>query len=162
MATERITFGLSKGSVESAIRRIERLKIGYRRKLDRSIRLLAERGRDYLDGAYGTAGDYEGNVDISVLVEAVEKYRYRIIATGEKLFFLEYGTGVFASPDPNGFSKVDATPGSWSITHQRQFVTHGYWYYNGITFGSQPVHGFYYLGLAMPEIVREVVAEVFG
>ena len=167
MASTRIRFTLNPQDIRDAVGELERFKEGYREKIERTLKLVAETSAEYLRQSYLSATDYEGSIDVSVYVETIGASRfgptYRVIATGETLFFLEYGTGIYAQADPYGMSAVDAYPGSWSETHDQQFSTKGYWMYNGrIQFGSQPVHAFYYLSESMAEIVQEAVAEVFG
>lgn len=84
---------------------------------------------------------------------------YRLTASGEDVGFLEFGTGIFASPDEfEAQVGYPVAPGSWSDTHARQFREgHWYWYYRGKpTPGSPPTRGMH---VALEE-VRNNIEEV--
>lgn len=86
--------------------------------------------------------------DISVYAEATPD-GCNIVGTGEDIFFVEFGTGLFysRSPIPHPYN----VPASWSATHA-QYLTdpqklakyHGYWPYKGKWTSGQPAANVFY------------------
>lgn len=162
MTHTRITFKLTPDDVRNAVKKIEKFKIGYKRKVNRTLDIVADTCTQYLLGSYYSPLGYEGPIDVAVNMEKMPD-GYKVIASGSTLFFLEYGTGIYAGPDPSGQQAVPAYPGSWSEGHEQQFSTKGYWMYNRrIQFGSEPAYAFFYLNQSIHEIVQEAIREVFG
>ena len=107
---------------------------------------LAEEAKGIIDSAYATAIS-PGNNEWNSYVEPYKKGS-RIIVEGHDVGFLEFGTGIETEPDE--FAKDMPYPvmrGSWSATHERQYVDHGGWYYGGEYMkGTAPTRGMH-LGL---------------
>lgn len=86
--------------------------------------------------------------DVSVYAEKKQD-GFNIVGTGEDIFFVEFGTGLFYSrnPIPHPYNR----PASWSETHA-QFLTDpvklkkykGYWPHNGIWTSGQPSANVFY------------------
>ena len=86
--------------------------------------------------------------DISVYAEQIPG-GCQIVGTGEDIFFVEFGTGLFYSrnPIPHPYNE----PASWSATHA-QYLTDpvklekykGYWPYNGRWVSGQPSANVFY------------------
>lgn len=162
MAHTRITFKLTPDDVRNAVKKIEKFKIGYKKKVNKTLDLVADTCVEYLWTSYLSPLGYEGRIDIGINAEKTPD-GYKVIASGPTLFFLEYGTGIYASPDPSGQQAVLAKPGSWSEEHAQQFSTMGYWMFNGrMQVGSEPAHAFYFLNQSMHDIAQKAIREIFG
>lgn len=127
-------------------------------------RRLAEIGL-YVAELHYAGGSIDGNDDVQVTVEPIEN-GYKIVASGEDVFFLEFGTGVAAG---NGYDTsvidppVDISPGSWSKTHKKQFSEKGYWYYNGRKYEmTTPRMGMYHTAKEIETRVKKIAQEVFS
>lgn len=115
---------------------------------------------------------WSGNTDVTVTAEPIEN-GYKVTASGEDVFFLEFGAGVTAGLgydtseiDP----PVDITPGSWSREHgggfweqyQENPATAG-WYYGGQWMdGLAPQMGMYHGHKEIQQRIKEVAQEVFS
>ena len=110
------------------------------KELARELCELAERVVNERYGSYYVF--YDGNTDYSTEIEELPN-GFRLTAYGEDIGFLEFGTGIFASPDEFA-GDFGVYPGSWSETHAKQFnlQTHPYWYWRGQkTAGMPPTRG---------------------
>ena len=103
-----ITASLDAASIDNAIKAIEEYEKDFLRKCDEFTRQLAEFGGKAAGTIFGEA------VQMSVVKE--KDYVYSINANGERVCFLEFGTGVYAdSSHPFApTSGIDIYPGSWS------------------------------------------------
>ena len=127
-------------------------------------RRLAEIGAEV--ARINFAGGYiDGNDDVTVTVEPTSG-GYQIVANGESVCFLEFGTGVAAG---NGYDTsvinppVDISPASWSSTKgTKEFARYGSWHHNGQKYEmTTPRMGMYH---AVKEIERQlpfIAEEVF-
>jgi hypothetical protein len=93
---------------------------------------------------------------------------YKIVAAGEDVYFIEFGTGFNAGTAygdkgvPPSVS-VPVHPGSWSEEHAKAFSEHGYWYYAGEKLqGTEAEMPMYYAEKAIRENEKRVFEEVFG
>lgn len=127
-------------------------------------RRLAELGMRVASINYA-GGFIDGNDAVTVTIEPI-KNGYKIVASGEDVYFLEFGTGVAAG---NGYDTsvidppVDITPGSWSETHKRQFSEKGYWYYNGRKYEmTTPRMGMYHAAKEVERNIKRVAEEVLN
>ncbi len=96
-----------------------------------------------------------GNVDYMTEIEELP-FGYRLTVSGEDVGFLEFGTGIFASPDEfESQVSYDIAPGSWSELHARQFREgHLYWWYGGEkTQGTPPTRGMH---VALEEVRNNI------
>lgn len=151
-------------SIRGAQRQIEELESWLEKKGLEICKRLAEIGLNVAEINY--AGGYiDGNDDVDVSVEPME-HGYKIVASGEDVFFVEFGTGVAAG---NGYDTsvidppVDISPGSWSVTHAKQFSEKGYWYYNGRKYEmTTPRMGMYHAATEVERRLQEVAREVFS
>lgn len=87
---------------------------------------LAEEGQLVVEEAYSTVAS-PGNSDWSTRVETGDNSA-SLIAEGDDVGFLEFGTGLQVQTDE--FGKVvpfPVYPGSWSETHEKQFSSKGFW-----------------------------------
>ena len=89
---------------------------------------------------------------------------YRIVAEGESVLFIEFGTGDAAGIHASAYDAVPSVvrPGSWSETHSQQYSRWGFWFFGGKMFRETPPHpAFYDAYKAMVEALPQIVEEVF-
>ena len=127
-------------------------------------RRLAEIGLRVASINYA-GGFMDGNDDVDVTIEPIE-HGYKIVASGEDVYFVEFGTGVAAG---NGYDTsvinppVDISPGSWSETHRQQFSKKGYWYYNGKKYEmTTPRMGMYHAAKEIEQNLKRIAEEVLN
>lgn len=110
-------------------------------------------------------GSMDGNDDVEVTIEPIE-HGYKIMANGEDVYFLEFGTGVAAGfgYDTSTINPpVDISPGSWSKTHKRLFSEKGYWYYNGRKYDmTTPRMGMYHAAKEIEQNLKRIAEEVLN
>lgn len=89
---------------------------------------------------------------------------YRIVAEGESVLFIEFGTGDAAGIHASAYDAVPSVvrPGSWSETHKQEYSRWGFWFFGGKMFRETPPHpAFYDAYKAMVEALPQIVEEVF-
>ena len=87
---------------------------------------------------------------------------YRIVAEGQDILFIEFGTGDMAGATRVLYDQVPATvrPGSWSETHAQQYSTQGFWFFGGKMYRETVPHpAFYYAYQAMVQALPQIVSE---
>ena len=87
---------------------------------------------------------------------------YRIVAEGQDILFIEFGTGDMAGATRVLYDQVPATvrPGSWSETHSQQYSTQGFWFFGGKMYRETVPHpAFYYAYQAMVQALPQIVSE---
>lgn len=151
-------------SLSEAIRFLEDYERWAKEKGNELCRRLADIGaniaRIHFDGGY-----IDGNDDVTVTV-IPNNEGYQIIANGESVCFLEFGTGVAAG---NGYDTsvidppVDISPASWSKTEgSGAFYEHWYWYYNKRRYTmTTPRMGMYHAVREIEQQLPKIAEEVF-
>lgn len=147
-------------SVDKALTQLILYKQWLRERVDRLCEILA---KDY---ALRTVADEFGYTEGGRVICTVEEIPngYRVVAAGEPVFFLEYGTGPAAGTGPYlGQPPVSTHPGSYSDAEGAG--TYGAWVDGGMQgeykYTLQPRAGMYYAFKAATENVRKVAEEVF-
>lgn len=128
---KKITLELSLQSCSDVYKQLEEYQKNIKPKLDEVCRRLAEVGAEEARRRFAR-GDH-GNGSVFVTVTKINN-GYKIEAMGHDVYFIEFGTGVFAGVgygDGIPSTSVPVYPGSWSETHAKQFSEKGYWYYEG-------------------------------
>ena len=85
------------------------LKAWLEKKNDEFLTKLMEVGRAVAERSFGSAAQ--------VRIEKRNANTYALIAEGEAVCFIEFGTGAYASPGEDGLAQYmpfDIRPGSWS------------------------------------------------
>lgn len=85
-----------------------------------------------------TRVDYLGDSAISVDLVKETPYKWRLVASGEDVLFIEFGTGIVYPPAPNA-GEFGFGPRTWSDTHAQRIANSkdGSWYYaKQKTFGN--------------------------
>lgn len=88
-----IRFGLNSADIDRAIKEIERYKQEFLKKEKLLLERLAELGFHEASVRFSTAM-YDGINDSSVDIESIEN-GYSIVAKGQAVAFIEFGTGVY-------------------------------------------------------------------
>ena len=123
-----IAISLSQRSCDKALKDLETYQKKTLPKLDKVCKRLAEIGRDEAQRFFDMAEN--GNTGTRVEVVKAEN-GYSIVASGEKVYFVEFGTGD-AVTTTHGFDvSVPVYPGSYSESHKQKYSVYGYWYYGG-------------------------------
>lgn len=165
-----IELPLTVAGCNKALKELERYTKEIRPKLDMVCKRLAQIGADAANEHYAEAeadSSWTGNGGIRAIVLPLEDGNgYRIVASGQDVYFIEFGTGsmagAFYEGDISGVS-VPVEPGSWSISHSQQYSEQGYWWYRGNKLYETPAYmPMYYAVKAMRERYNEVVEGVFG
>lgn len=131
------------------------------KRLDRVCKKLAEVGaREAQLHARMAQG---GNDDVSVSVEKMWN-GYKVVMSGADIYFVEFGTGIFAGEYKGDASNVTVgiMPADYSDTHAKQFSEKGYWFYDNVFYRGTPAEmPMYWAGKRMREEMPRIVQEVF-
>lgn len=158
-----ITLQLSADSCAKAIEELEKIKSEIDPKLDEVCRRLAEIGAQEAQLRAMMSRGY-GNDDVQVSTEPMEN-GYKVVMSGADIYFVEFGTGIFAGEYAGDTSNVSVgiMPGDWSETHAKQYSTKGYWFYDNVFYRGTPAEmPMYWAGRRMREEMPKIVKEVFG
>lgn len=146
-------------SIESAIRQLDR----YSKRLEKACAELTEElarvGAKVVDDRYAEANEDK----LYVVYYASTKNGWEIVAEGENVVFIEFGTG----DDTRNYRHLDIgaeiSKGSWSASEGTgTYARHGHWHYKGVDYkGTSPTWGFYYAKVEMKEQVVNIAKEVF-
>jgi hypothetical protein len=112
-------------SVEEAIRMIAEFKKDFETKEQEFTRRLAEIGVRVAQGGFATA-DYDGVNDVVVTMVKTEN-GYSVVASGEAVGFIEFGTGV-KYPEWNN-TGMDYTPPAHGTYGKGQGKNHHGWWF---------------------------------
>lgn len=135
-----------------------------------------ERVSVFLDGLakFGaTVAQDEFGPDVNLTVEKIDDSHYAIVANGDQVCFLEFGTGVYADSTHQYASKVpfDVSPGSWSNQpgHGGHYPGGNYqgWLDLGLDpgdypYNTLPIRGMLHAYNAMRDRAPQLAREVFG
>lgn len=155
-----ITIELSAVSTKYAARLLKDYARGHNKRLDEVCRRLAEIGKDEAQRRFDRGAEH-GNGGVIVEVVPIDR-GYKIVASGHDVYFIEFGTGIYANPNDYTTS-VPVYPGSYSEQHAQRFSEHGFWYYEGEKLqGTEAQNAMYYAGKAMRENEQRIMKEVLG
>ena len=149
-------------SVDMAIAEVNKYKRTINEKVKEIVTELGMRGRQIVDNQYSILEEYE-IYEVDCIVNGTSAM---IIAEGDNVVFLEFGTGVDVEDNSNEM-ETEGLPtiasGSWSATEGRgTFVRHGHWHYNGIDYtGTMATHGFYFASKEIRDKAVEVAKRIF-
>lgn len=161
--------------LDALIEGVERFEKSLASKTDDLVLKLAEKGYEVAQMSFFTA-QYDGTNDVSVEVEIIGNGEAAVVATGQAVLFIEFGTGV-TYPDnhpeaaANGMIRGTYGWGQGSLPH---------WYYNGDpgtngevvatttygtrvkTSGNPASMSMYNAAKQLREDLPKIVKEVFG
>lgn len=165
-----ITIELSPESCRKAIKELQYYERQIKPKLDEICKRLAQIGCDAANSHYAEANADSartGNGGVSAVVLPLDTGDgYKISASGEDVYFIEFGTGnsagmFYGDGLPN--TSVPVYPGSYSEQNAGMYAKWGYWFYQGEIMSSTPVYmPMYYAGKAIRENEKRIAQEVFG
>ena len=153
-------------SIRAAQAEIDRYTQWCIEKANELCRRLAEVGAN-VAGIHFAGGFIDGNDDVTITINPLND-GYEVVASGQSVCFLEFGTGVAAG---NGYDTsvleppVDISPGSWSSTQGKgHFSKHGYWFspeghYYKMTV---PRMGMYHAVQESKRQIEQIAKEVFS
>lgn len=135
-------------------------------KANELVRRLAEIGANV--AAINFSGGFiDGNDDVTITTVPLND-GYEVLANGQSVCFLEFGTGVAAG---NGYDTTDVTPpveiypGSYSQTEGKGHFTedHPYWWHDHKKYEmTTPRMGMYHAYSESRRQIEQVAREVFG
>ena len=86
---------------------------------------------------------------------------YKLVMSGEDVYFIEFGTG--SNVEPHYQTSVPVFAGSWSMEHSQKYAKQGWWWYGGEPLvGTIAYMPMYYAEKKMREEIPRIVKEVFG
>lgn len=157
---KKITIELNPTSINKAIKDIRELNAEWDRKIDEVTRRLAEIGATKASLGFSRA-IYTGDNDVSISVEPIEN-GYSIIASGEAVLFIEFGSGVtygYGHPAPMNYGP-GTYPGNGHWDDPR-----GWWLpkdKGGLhTYGNPPSATMYQTGKELQQEILRIAREVF-
>lgn len=165
---------LDRDSINDAIAQINGYKKSLNSKIESILTELTAMGQRIVETQYsiGQIVNGIGEFETRPEYEMFEVYcevggnNAMIIAEGENVVFLEFGTGV-ATTDTTAEMETEGLPpiyeGSWSETEGTGvFARHGYWHYNGVLYmGTVATQGFYFASKEIKQRAVEVAKRVF-
>lgn len=148
-------------------------------RLSELLQELAGHGVSVARAAFNAAASsYSGNPHVTVEVERVSPTEYRVVASGQSVLFIEFGSGVTYSTSPVA-QQFGFGPLTWSTGHGNAINQNGEWIYVGQGGGdAEPVAGqrqnvwwtrgnpaanaMYQAGRDMRQLVGDVYRTVMG
>lgn len=153
-----------KKSIDAALKIVQQYRKDFEAKEAEFVRRLAEVGVSVASVGFSVA-DYDGVNDVVVSMEKTDS-GYRVVASGETVGFIEFGTGV-KYPEWSA-SDVEYTPpphGSYGKGHGNS--PWGWWFKQGEgasarhTFGNPPAEAMLTARNQMIEQVTRIAREVW-
>ena len=158
---KKIAIELNAHSINKAIKEIKKLDAEWDRKINEVLRRLAEIGATKASIGFSRAV-YTGDNDVSVSVEPIEN-GYSIIASGEAVLFIEFGSGVtygYGHPEP-----MEYGPGTYP--GKGHWDDPNGWYLpkskgGEHTYGNPPSAAMYRTGKKLQQEILRIAREVFA
>lgn len=162
---------------KSVIRSLEREKGKLEKKVHNFIERLGQEGYKVANAKFATAL-YAGTNDVKVELKWEDDLTLHLIANGDAVAFIEFGTGVIAEPYPKQVEGI--TPRG---QYGKKKGAHPPWFYNGdpgnlghqkrrrdgtsdpnvvVTWGNPPARAMFDAATKMKWEVRNIAKEVFG
>lgn len=153
-----------KKSVDAALKAVRQYKKDFKAKEQEFVRRLAEIGVRVAQTGFATA-DYDGVNDVSVSIEKTAS-GYAVVASGETVGFIEFGTGVkYPEWDNTGMEYTPPAHGTYGKGQGKN--SWGWWFKTGEgasarhTFGNQPAEAILTARNEMIERVTQIAREVW-
>ena len=152
-------------AVDAAIKEVREHEKWVKKKSMELCKRLAEIGAN-VASIHFASGFIDGNDDVNVTVEPINN-GYAVVARGQSVCFLEFGTGIAAG---NGYDTNEITPPvpiepkSWSNTKGTgEFAKYGSWHYQGEKYTmTVPRMGMYHASVETKRLMEQIAQEVFG
>ena len=151
-------------SINNAINQIKLYQISLDKKIEEVLSRLSTLGVEVIEYQYGLS--HEDYYEVDCIVNGNSSM---IIAEGENVMFLEFGTGIYTD-DYTEEGEVESQglpvifPGSWSNTEgMGQFrPDHQYWYHKHVMYqGTLPTRGFYFASKEIKAQAVDIAKKVF-
>lgn len=171
---KKIKIKLEESSIDAAIKALAEYKKKLKVKKQRLIEELAYVGLSKATVTFSSA-DYDGLNDVEVTVEKISENKVAIVARGNAVAFIEFGTGVFNPEHPfaddlgmkhGTYGQGKGKSESWGYygvagTNGRYIKTtdRGDLY---VTKGNPPALAMYYAEQEVLNKIREVAVKVFN
>lgn len=151
-------------SIDTALKQVQQYKKDFKAKEQEFVRRLAEVGVRVAQAGFSTA-DYDGVNDVVVGMEKTAN-GYTVVASGETVGFIEFGTGVkYPEWDNTG---MEYTPPSHGTYGKGQGKNPWGWWFKGSdgaaaqhTFGNPPAEAMLTARNEMIERVTQIAREVW-
>ncbi len=145
-------------TIELAMFKLKKYQEDLNRNFDFILNEACEEAETVAKAEYAKGAE-DGNTDVKVTLTKEGDKSYLLEASGNDVFFLEYGTGDFANLGEQGavspwqgsmlhdffMENTDVpffSPGSWSKDHQMQYTMYGRWWHDGKEYkGTVPHRG---------------------
>lgn len=165
MARRTITLNLNAKSINQALKEIKSYQKWVEQKTLDLTKRLAEIGAEEASVRFAGA-QYDGTNDATVSVEPISN-GYRIVASGNAVFFIEFGAGVYYNgsepyPEPRPAGVVDIGEYGQGKGKQKAW---GFYDENGelvITHGTRAAMPMYHAVRIMQQEVERIAKEVFA
>lgn len=154
-----------KKSITVAIKQLEQYKTEFQAKEKLFVQRLAEIGLNVASTGFAVA-DYDGDNDVRVRIE-FNGNRAAVIAEGETVGFIEFGTGIkYPEWDNSGMEYTPPKHGTYGKGHGKRphgwyFVPHGSAGAVQHTYGNPPAEAMKTARDTMIEKVTQVAREVW-
>lgn len=151
-----------KKSVDAAIKRLNEYKREIAEiKCNELVKRLAEAGREVASMRFDTA-EYDGENDVSVYISG-DGNSLRVIARGQAVCFIEFGSGVARGGGYPEDRKPDGIVGLGEYGKGHGATGEPWYYAHGKkTDGNPPAMAMLNARDAMAEMVTQIAREVFG
>ena len=155
---KRIKLELSPESCEKALEELSDYKEQIEPRLIEVCKRLAEIGAE-------TARQHlmlqDGNINATIEDPIPIDNGYKIVMSGEDVYFVEFGTG--DQVDPHFDTQIPVAWGTWSAEHKQQLWNYGFWWYGGQQYKGTPAYRpLLYADIAMRQAMQRIVNEVFS
>lgn len=153
-----------KNSINAAVKQLKQYEKDFRQKENEFVRRLAEIGVRTAQTGFSTA-DYDGVNDVVVSMVKT-KDGYSVVASGETVGFIEFGTGVkYPEWDNTG---MEYTPPAHGTYGKGQGKNPWGWWFKGSdgatarhTYGNQPAEAMLSARNEMVEQITQIAREVW-
>ena len=157
---KRIVIDLSPEGCKDAVKELEKYLKDIKPKMTEVCKRLAEIGVEEATSIIDTIHLQENNAIERIEAVPIEN-GYKIVMSGEDVYFIEFGTGDGVSPHYD--TSVPVAWGTWSAEHSQMLWKQGFWYYDHVRYEGTPAYmPMYYAEKKMREEMPRIVREVFG
>jgi len=162
-----INVDMSSQSFANAIQELTKYQKEAEEKANNLIKRLAEIGAEAVRNKFAET-DHIGDDGIPFVVIERTNNGWAIVAKGNEVAFVEFGTGIMASY-PEAVNGVIVSDGSFSRTQGTgEYAKYGSWHHKGIKYKdnppaySKPALGFVEARAAILRELPRVAKEIFG
>ena len=156
----QIVVELSSDGCANALKELQDYNKQFIPRMEEVCRRLAELGVQEAQAHLVLAN---GNTKASIEPPVKIDNGYKIVMSGEDVYFIEFGTGDSAATNSYYTPLVNVYPGSYSEQHAQKYSKYGFWWYGGQKYTETPAYmPMYYAGKKIREELPRIVHEVFS